>query len=263
MGHLLTYKAKGARMRFCIALSLFMVLFLHSLYAQPVCESRELSTNEIDSILTPTVRQNLGINYPIWKAYHCKDASGQFLIVLTESRDGGTEGVETLNTAIKAYKLLLNSNGMSKEWEMKDFLATKELRSARGEKRQEKEKNIWFWTKFCLFADVDKDGLIEPVIIYGTWGSMNYFDDGRVKILVYYKGKKHAIRHQNGVLDFERNTTVDASFYTLPKPILEKVQEIMEDIAKNNNAIFPYGWQAAMKKKEDYFDENSRTKKKK
>lgn len=50
--------------------------------------------------------------------------------------------------------------------------------------KDEMEASIWFWTNYSGFADLDKDGLIDPILIYGTSG-MNNTDDGRVKILTY------------------------------------------------------------------------------
>ena len=104
-------------------------------------------------------------------------------------------------------------------------------------------------------SDFDKDGLIDPIIIYGTSGN-NGTEDGRIKILIYYKGKKHAIRHQNGSLDFERNTQVDADFYNLPISIQKHVRKVMKKMTDNNHAIFPYGWEENMDAKKTYFDEN-------
>ncbi len=70
---------------------------------------------------------------------------------------------------------------------------------------------------------------------------MNGTSDGRIKILVYHKGKKRAIRHQNGMIDFDRNTKVDRLFYELPTEIQNRVKEIMINIMKNDQGIFPYG----------------------
>ena len=46
----------------------------------------------------------------------------------------------------------------------------------------------------------------------------------RLKDGVNEEGDKTAIRHQNRILDFERNTKVDGSFYQLPKVIQERVK---------------------------------------
>ena len=76
---------------------------------------------------------------------------------------------------------------------------------------------------------------------------MNGTADGRIKFVVNYKGQKITIRHQNGVLDFERETQVDKAFYGLPTALQMAVKQKMELMVKNGQAIFPAGWQAAMK----------------
>ena len=116
------------------------------------------------------------------------------------------------------------------------------------------EKSIWFWSKYIELNDIDGDKIIEPIITYGTSG-INGTNDGRIKILTYYKNNKSAIRHQNGILDPERNTKPDKEFYELPSQIQIRVKEIMKGMTLDNNAIFPYGWEEAMMNKKLAFDE--------
>lgn len=106
-------------------------------------------------------------------------------------------------------------------------------RTTRGE---DGESTIWFWTSDISFKDYDGDGLIEPVIVYGTWG-INGYDDGRVKIIIFYKGKKVAIRHQSSVLDGGRSTEYDAAYESLPKKLKEDLEVKMAAIAKRRNII--------------------------
>ena len=77
-----------------------------------------------------------------------------------------------------------------------------------------------------------------------------------LKFQFFTTKKKRAIRHQNGILDFERNTQVDELYYQLPTGIQNRVQKIMESITDNDHGIFPYGWQTAMKNQKLRFDEN-------
>ena len=93
-------------------------------------------------------------------------------------------------------------------------------------------------------------------MVYGTSGD-NGLDDGRLKILVYFKNKKFAVRHQNGVLDFERNTRIDSAFYLLPGEIINSVTSIMKNIIDNDQAIFPNGWEKAMDGKKTYIEERA------
>ncbi|SMC53156.1 M949_RS01915 family surface polysaccharide biosynthesis protein [Pedobacter africanus] len=213
-----------------------------------VLSSEILSHQETRKVFTDLVNKQFDINYPIRRVYRYLDRSGQFFIVLTESNDLKNGRKDTLHHHIKAHNFHMEKNGLLKKWEIVDAI-TKQPGT------DEMENSIWFWTKYTDFKDIDNDGLIDPVIIYGTSG-MNHIDDGRIKILIYYKGKKFAVRHQNGTLDFERNTRVDKAFYTLPVKIQEHVKLIMKKMIDEGNAIFPYGWQKAMKAHKIFFDEN-------
>jgi hypothetical protein len=213
-----------------------------------VVSSEILSQKATAKLFTDSLNKQLGITYPIRRVYECKDKSGQFVIVLTESIDTITTDKDTLHYGIRAFNFRQDKRGLLKKWEMNDFIA-KQATSG------EMESSIWFWTKYSEFTDIDGDSLIDPIIIFGTSG-MNYTSDGRIKILIYHKGQKFAIRHQNGTLDFERNTQVDKAFYSLPLKLQDHVKLIMKKMTDDDNAIFPYGWQDAMKKHKLKFDEN-------
>jgi hypothetical protein len=145
---------------------------------------------------------------------------------------------------IKAYYVIKANGGYKIVWRLQDFID------------YERESSIWFWTKYSRFEDLNSDGYIDPVVVYGTSGD-NGLDDGRLKILVYFKNKKFAVRHQNGVLDFERNTRIDSAFYLLPGEIINSVTSIMKNIIDNDQAIFPNGWEKAMDGKKTYIEERA------
>ena len=170
-----------------------------------VANSEILSNEVIAKIFTESFNKKHGIIYPISWVYQCIDKSGEFFIVLTEGNDNNAKSYkDQKNYNIKAYNFHQDKSGLIKKWEINDFVTYQ----ANYPSLKHKETSIWFWTKYSTFVDIDNDGLIDPIIIYGTSG-MNFIDDGRIKILIYYKGKKVVIRHQNGVLDDERNTQVD------------------------------------------------------
>jgi hypothetical protein len=85
-------------------------------------------------------------------------------------------------------------------------------------------------------------------MIYGSTG-MNGKSDGRLKVLVYYKGKKVAIRHQNAILDGERVTVVDKEFYELPDKVQSFVKGVMKRMGDDGQAIYATGWVMKMSKK--------------
>lgn len=231
---------------FGLLLSGLFILTVASSYGQKHPDSRELSVNETDSLFSSSIKQKHGIRFPIFKAYEYHDKAGTHYLVLTENAD--LKSAPPLVDSIQGFCLLMNKGDMVVEWTILDFILPK------GNPNSE-EFSIWFWTKYFQLKDLDKDGYIDPILVYGTSGS-NETGDGRIKILVFYKGAKRAIRHQNGILDGERNTRVDSMFYLLPEVLQLHVKKQMEAMTKDDNAIFPAGWEAAMKNEKLYFDEN-------
>ncbi len=198
------------------------------LKAQPSSSTNELLTaKQTETIFTNLLKQELKIDYPIFKVYKYTDKSGDFFCVLTESNDSIGNDKDTFNQSIKAINLKIVNKHFIKVWEIKDNII----------KNDKEENSIWFWTNYFDFKDFDKDGLIEPIIVYGT-SAMNGFDDGRIKIITFYKGHKIVIRHQNGVLDSERQTQIEKAFYLLPQKLKDNIKSKMTLMEKQNKAIF-------------------------
>lgn len=221
----------------------FVLVSITGLAQSTTVSSRQLSKTEIDLVLTESIKERYNISFPIYRVYEYQDKLGEFLLVMTEDKFE----LES-NRNIKGYCYAVKNKNLKLKWTLTDFILSE------GNEVSE-EHSITFWTKYFKLSDYDNDGIIDPIIVYGTIG-MNGYSDGRIKILVYHKGKKLAIRHQNGTLDYERNTQVDKGFYDLPVGIQTRVNGIMNNITENNHGIFPYGWEEAMKNKELKFDEN-------
>ena len=200
-----------------------------------------LTKAETDEFFNDAFKKKNLINFPIFRAYTYKDKSGIHYVALTESADSINQAKDTVNNKIKALTFKADKGIVLKKWEINDF-KTPSLKGV------EQESSIWFWTKYCEFNDIDGDGLVDPIIVYGTFGS-NGYDDGRAKIILYIKGQKIAIRHQNGVLDDERKTQVDLTFYALPKKIQDRVKQLMATMVEKNHAIFPSAYIEKMGKK--------------
>ena len=226
----------------------------------PVLKTDILTGKELVKIFSPAVKKEMGIQYPIFRVYRYTDKTGLFYTVLTESHDSiGAQRVrraadtihfrnnpasDTFNYKIQAITLK-NSNGrLVNHWECNDFI----------DRNKKNEKTMTFWTKYAGFTDPDKDGIIDPLLVYGTVG-MNHFDDGRVVIVIYHNGKKIYLRHQNAVLDAGRKLIVDKEFYALPQQLQNVVKTKMELISSNGNAIFPDDWQVAMTNKQTLITE--------
>ncbi|MHA4809356.1 M949_RS01915 family surface polysaccharide biosynthesis protein [Flavitalea flava] len=211
---------------------LFLTFFTPNfLCAQKIGPGYEiLSRTQITTLLNDSVKKEFKINYPVFRVYKYEDKSGQYLCVLSESNDSiakGEDKVDTFNHSIKAINLKIDNNRLSKTWELNDFVNMHE----------NGETSIWFWTSYFSFKDYDDDGLIDPVLVYGT-STDNGYDDGRIKFIIYYKGKKIAIRHQNSTLDVGRRTEADASYASLPKKLKDDIQVKMELMKKQGKAIF-------------------------
>lgn len=210
--------------------------------------SIELSEFEIDNLFSDSIKNYIGLIYPIYKAYKLLDISGSHFLLLTERKYSKDVKDNYNNDTLQGFYIKSENGKFEIEWKVLDFIVP--LNGADTE-----EFSIWFWTKYIKCSDLDNDGLIDPIIVYGTKGNNNV-DDGRIKILVYYKGQKRAIRHQNGTLDFERNTQIDKEFYSLPLEIQNHVKKLLVEIAEDNNGIFPAGYQEKMESKMTHIDEN-------
>ena len=228
-----------------IVLTISFLIWNLVVFGQTNTSSRILSAQEVDSIFTERIKRELEIKYSIFRAYEYNDKAGRHYLVLTEN--GSKDGEHPINDTIQGFNLTEFNGQLKTDWKLSDFTLKQ------GNENSE-EHSIWFWTKYVSLSDIDNDGLVDPIVIYGTSG-INGTDDGRIKILTYYKGAKRAIRHQNGVLDFQRNTQVDSMFYELPLTIQEHVKTLIKKMMDNDHAIFPHGWETAMRNKELKFDE--------
>jgi hypothetical protein len=223
----------------------FGFICLTTAFAQKTTVNSEILTpRHVTELFPDSIRKSLNINFPIFRVYKYADKTGQYYCVLTESRNEITADKDTINQKIKAINVKDDNGSFSKVWEINDNIV----------KNDNDENSIWFWTKYIDFKDYNGDGLVDPIIVYGTSGA-NGYGDGRIKFIIYFKGQKIAVRHQNGVLDFERETQVDKFFYDLPQPLQTAIKQKMELMTKNDHAIFPAGWQTAIKNKRTTFNE--------
>jgi hypothetical protein len=224
---------------------LFLSTIITTAFSQPYeVGCKILTEKQVSEIFTATIKQELKLTFPIRRVYSYSDKSGRYYCILTQSLDSISPDNDTIHRRIRAVNLKLDSGELHKTWELNDHL----------EATGYEEYNIRFWTGYMDFKDYDHDSLIEPIIVYGTL-TPNAFDDGRVKILIYYKGQKIAIRHQNSSFDEGRGTQVDNTFYDLPSILQTAVQQKMKEMMDDNVSIFPYGWEKAMKNKKTVFSE--------
>jgi len=201
-----------------------------------------LDSSEVSIRFNAEALKQYNINYPIYRVYEFTDILGKHELVLTENPISAKE-----TDSIQAFCFLIENDLKTLEWKLTDFILRQE--------NVPDETSIWFWTKYLRLEDLNNDGGIDPIIVYGTKGEYGT-EDGRLKILIYFNGKKHGIRHQNSGMDFARNTRVDESFYELNSEVQNYISELMKMIYDSGNTIFPAGWEESMLNKQLYFDEN-------
>jgi len=227
-------------------LNLFIFLvFFSNAYSQKNADSAYVLTpNQVNELFPDSILKSLNIDFPIFRVYEYTDETGKYFCIMTEAGYDVSPEKDSLYNKIKAVNVKAVNDTCIKVWEINDNII----------KEETDENSIWFWTKYVDFKDYDGDGLRVPVVIYGT-SAANGFYDGRVIILIFYKGQKIAIRHQNSDLDFNRETTVDAAFYDLPGSLQNAIEQKMILMMKNGHALFPRGWIAAMKYKQTTINE--------
>lgn len=230
-----------------ICLALLALAGSNLLSAQTSAVTNEIIAPSAITWLTDSLKQVYRLNYPLSFVYHYTDQSGNYYCVFTESLDSVGQKSDSFHYRIRAVNLKLAENGQySKVWDMNDYVL----------QRDQSECSIWFWKNYISFDDIDKDGLADPLIVYGT-ATNNGLKNGRVKCMIFYKGEKIGVRHQNGIQVAERNTTIDKSFYSMPATVQLAVSQRMESMVKNQEALFSTGWQKSMKSKRTYFDEKN------
>lgn len=121
------------------------------------------------------------------------------------------------------------SRGFLEKWRINDLL----------EIIKPKETNIWFWTKYCSTKDLDSDGYIEPIIVYGSRNEDN--EIRRVKIIVLYKNKKYVIRAVECILDDCRSFKKDTNWNSLPQKIKTYVDKLVEKIRQDQGVLLKDG----------------------
>lgn len=167
-------------------------------------------------------------DFPIYRAFEFSDKGGAYGLVLAENQKNISKK-DTLNTKIQAVCVMNDHGGFLEKWRINDLL----------EDYEPKETNIWFWTKYCTTKDIDGDGYIDPVIVYGS--KTEYGEIRRVKIITVYKNKKYVIRAVECDLDYCRSFKKDKSWNMLPQKIKTYVDQLVVKLRKEQNLILKDG----------------------
>ncbi len=205
--------------------------------------ARKLSKEEMTSIFTDKRQIQLGISNQVYQAYTYKDESGEYYLLLTDYMKAVTDEKDTLYGNVYGLNLTKRNNQFKKRSTIK------------GEIDDAWETSIGFWNQYSQLTDIDNDGLVDPLIVYGTT-TQSMYKDGKVRIIVYNKKKRVTIKHQNSEISDGRLTRIHKNFYNFPMQIQNTVIEKMKLMEKNGHAVFAEGWEDAMKNKATRLEKN-------
>ena len=204
-------------------LYLFLLFSFLSLQAQPDSSGATLLTDkQVQTLFPHETLKEIGVTFPIRKVYAFQDKLGKQYLIISENNTNPDKA-----TSIKAFNVLLKEGTPPQVlWTITDAI-------------DDTEKAIWFYTRYISLTDLNNDGYIDPIVLYGTESQYGEpYEENRLKFIIYYLGKKTAIRHQNSSLDDGRHTQIDRSYYKLPLALKKKIRSIVATLEEREHALF-------------------------
>ena len=204
-------------------LYLFLLFSFLSLQAQPDSSGATLLTDkQVQTLFPHETLKEIGVTFPIRKVYAFQDKLGKQYLIISENNTNPDKA-----TSIKAFNVLLKEkNPPQVLWTITDAI-------------DDTEQAMWFYTRYISLTDLNNDGYIDPIVLYGTESQYGEpYEENRVKFIIYYLGKKIAIRHQNSSLDDGRHTQIDRSYYKLPLALKKKIRSIVATLEERGHALF-------------------------
>ena len=204
-------------------LYLFLLFSFLSLQAQPDSSGATLLTDkQVQTLFPHETLKEIGVTFPIRKVYAFQDKLGKQYLIISENNSNPDKA-----TSIKAFNVLLKEkNPPQVLWTITDAI-------------DDTEQAMWFYTRYISLTDLNNDGYIDPIVLYGTESQYGEpYEENRVKFIIYYLGKKTAIRHQNSSLDDGRHTQIDRSYYKLPLALKKKIRSIVATLEERGHALF-------------------------
>ena len=204
-------------------LYLFLLFGFLLLQAQTDPSGATLLTDKQVQMLFPyETLKEIGVTFPIRKVYAFKDKLGKQYLIISENNTDPDKA-----TSIKAFNVLLKEETPPQVlWTITDAI-------------NDTEEAMWFYTRYISLTDLNNDGYVDPIVLYGTQSESEEPNrENRVKFIIYYLGKKTAIRHQNSSLDDGRHTQIDRSYYKLPSALKKKIRSIVATLEEREHALF-------------------------
>ena len=204
-------------------LYLFLLFSFLSLQAQPDSSGATLLTDkQVQTLFPHETLKEIGVTFPIRKVYAFQDKLGKQYLIISENNTNPDKA-----TSIKAFNVLLKEKTPPQVlWTITDAI-------------DDTEKAMWFYTRYISLTDLNNDGYIDPIVLYGSESQYGEpYEENRLKFILYYLGKKTAIRHQNSSLDDGRHTQIDRSYYKLPLALKKKIRSIVATLEERGHALF-------------------------
>lgn len=204
-------------------LYLFLLFGFLSLQAQPDPSGATLLTDkQVQTLFPHETLKEIGVTFPIRKVYAFQDKLGKQYLIISENNTNPDKA-----TSIKAFNVLLKEKTPPQVlWTITDAI-------------NDTEKAMWFYTRYISLTDLNNDGYIDPIVLYGSESQYGEpYEENRLKFILYYLGKKTAIRHQNSSLDDGRHTQIDRSYYKLPLALKKKIRSIVATLEEREHALF-------------------------
>ena len=204
-------------------LYLFLLFSFLSLQAQPDSSGATLLTDkQVQTLFPHETLKEIGVTFPIRKVYAFQDKLGKQYLIISENNSNPDKA-----TSIKAFNVLLKEGTPPQVlWTITDAIDVT-------------EQAMWFYTRYISLTDLNNDGYIDPIILYGTESQYGEpYEENRLKFIIYYLGKKTAIRHQNSSLDDGRHTQIDRSYYKLPLALKKKIRSTVATLEERGHALF-------------------------
>ncbi|MBM0655001.1 hypothetical protein JMN12_00225 [Capnocytophaga genosp. AHN8471] len=204
-------------------LYLFLLFSFLSLQAQPDSSGATLLTDkQVQTLFPHETLKEIGVTFPIRKVYAFQDKLGKQYLIISENNSNPDKA-----TSIKAFNVLLKEDTPPQVlWTITDAI-------------DDTEQAMWFYTRYISLTDLNNDGYIDPIVLYGTESQYGEpYEENRLKFIIYYLGKKTAIRHQNSSLDDGRHTQIDRSYYKLPLALKKKIRSIVATLEERGHALF-------------------------
>jgi hypothetical protein len=204
-------------------LYLFLLFGFLSLQAQPDPSGATLLTDkQVQTLFPHKTLKEIGVTFPIRKVYAFQDKLGKQYLIISENNSNPDKA-----TSIKAFNVLLKEETPPQVlWTITDAI-------------NDTEKAMWFYTRYISLTDLNSDGYVDPIVLYGSESQYGEpYEENRLKFIIYYLGKKRAIRHQNSSLDDGRHTQIDHSYYKLPLALKKKIRSIVATLEEREHALF-------------------------